>query len=361
MPDDSDSNAQPAVAIILVNYRGWRDTIECLESLFRLTYQNRSVFIVDNGSMDGSLERIAKWANGNLDIVLPTNPALTKYTSPRVKKPLSYALYSPNTFDDIFYSDPTKPPVLHLIQSVENRGFAAGNNLALGIASENPEYKHFWILNNDTVVEFNALTELVNRIESEPKIDMCGSTCCYYDRPELVQARGGATYNKWFAIARQIDMFLPVRQEINAAKIEKQMNYVAGASMLVSRDYLDTVGFMNERYFLYFEEIDWVTRGKRKKFKIGYAPKSMVYHKEGVSTGANDLAGTKTILTDFHGNRNRLLFTKQYHWYCLPTVWFALWISFVRRLFRGKWKLALQILGILFGRSRPIPRKRHFH
>ena len=85
----------PKVAIIILNWNGWKDTIECLESVFRNTYPNYQVIIVDNGSTDGSMGKIKKWAEGKQEILTPKpNHPLYHLSHPPVKKPIPYIYYT---------------------------------------------------------------------------------------------------------------------------------------------------------------------------------------------------------------------------------------------------------------------------
>ena len=112
------------------------------------------------------------------------------------------------------------------------------------------------------------------------------------------------------------------------------MKYVVGASMLVRKEVLDEVGLMNEDYFLYFEEIDWATRAK-KRFPLAYAPRSLVYHKEGGSTGTAPQSQLQPAMCDYYATRNRILFTRRFHRLSLPTVLAAVTGSFFYRFARG--------------------------
>jgi GT2 family glycosyltransferase len=128
------------------------------------------------------------------------------------------------------------------------------------------------------------------------------------------------------------------------------MNYVEGASMLVSRQFLIEVGLLCEDYFLYFEEADWAIRAEGR-FRPGYAPKSIVYHKVGGSIGTSSNPASKSITCDYFNIRNRLLFTRRFYPAALPTVWLVIVGALLLRLFLGKWDRAKMILRLLSSTS----------
>lgn len=274
----SRSSPTPGVYVVLVNWNGWADTVECLESVFRLRYPSYRVFVCDNASQDQSLERISAWAEGRLAVPTAEGSALRRLSSPPVRKPVTYALHQraeaergPRVADAVR---------LELVATGSNLGFAGGNNVALRCALARDDFEYAWLLNNDTVVEPDALDHLVGRMSESPKAGLCGSKLLEYEPPHAVQALGGATYNRWLGSARQIHSEHSGRAEA----VESRMAYVVGASMLVSKAFLRDVGLMSEDYFLFFEELDWVARA-RGRYGLAYAPGSVVYHKAGRSTG----------------------------------------------------------------------------
>ena len=280
---------KPLVYIVILNWNGWRDTLECLTSLEALTYDHYEIVVVDNASTDGSRERIR-----------------------------------------------TVYPNLTLIQSGANLGFAGGNNVGVKHALLH-DADFVWLLNNDTVVEKGALSQLVARAQSDPDIGMCGSTLIYYHNRDVVQAYGGGTYNKWLGLTKRLGHGSSRAEPVNAAEVERKLDYIEASSLLVSRVFLDRVGLMEETYFLYYEEIDWVTRA-RGQFKLGYAKDSVVYHKEGSSTGASDYATSpKSWTADYYSVRNRLLITRRFFPLALPTLYLSLTGVVVNRVRRRQW------------------------
>ncbi|MDQ3396755.1 MAG: glycosyltransferase family 2 protein [Deinococcota bacterium] len=293
----------PLVYIVILNWNGWRDTVECLASLNGLSYRNYRVVVVDNASSDGSVARIR-------------------------------AAY----------------PELTLLESERNGGFAAGNNLGLRHALAHAA-DYVWLLNNDTTVDPEALTYLVKRLREEPAAGMCGSKLHYYHDPDKLQALGGASYNKWFGTAKHLGQHQGAKEPVDLKRLERSMDYVVGASLLVSRAFLEDVGLLSEDYFLYFEEIDWATRAK-PRYRPALAEGSSVYHKEGASIGSSSGTPTeKSLLADYYSLKNRLVFTRKFYPEALPTVYLGLLVAAFNRMRRRQWDRVWMIAGIALGKD----------
>jgi GT2 family glycosyltransferase len=328
----------PSVCIIILNWNGWRDTIECLESVFRLEYASFRVIVCDNASGDHSLDHIANWASGDL-IAECSNLELQHLTSPPCAKPIPFLRIEPGELATL----ETRSEKLFLVQTGANLGFAGGNNVGLRIALGDGGLVYVWLLNNDTVVEPGALSSLVATMQERPHVGMCGSTLLYYHSPRTVQALGGSTFNRWTARVGHIGLGRDIEDPLPCREVEEALKYVVGASMMVSRPFLDQIGLMNEQYFLYFEEIDWTTRAKGK-FSMSYCSRSVVYHKEGGSTGSAPMAQDRSALTELYGSRSRILFTRTYYPSSLITVLLAVLMSALHRLLTRQNKNFLMLL-----------------
>lgn len=283
------------IYIIVLNYNNPHDTIECLKSLNQLVYENYKILLVDNASTDNS------------------NEVLNQYMKKEVASRIVY------------------------IRSSINNGYAAGNNIGIKYALEQGDLDYVWIINNDTLVEPETLTLMLKKMKSDSNIGICGSKLVYsWDRTRI-QGYGG-TYNKWLARSRHIT-------NLNELKA---IDYPIGASMLVSRQFLEKVGPMCEDYFLYFEEMDWVIRGKKYGFKISCATDAVVYHKEGGSISGDKRKEKVSKMGDFFSIRNRILFTKKTYPYCLPTVYLGLFIAIINRIRRKQIDRVSMILKCMF-------------
>jgi len=331
------TGVQPSVCILVLNWNGWQDTIECLESVFRLDYPSYHVIVCDNGSEDGSLEYIKAWAEGRLDVALPKDNPLRHLSSPPVSKPVAYVEYDREQAE-CGGDRQDKDCRLVLIQTGGNLGFAGGNNVGMRYALARDDFEYVWLLNNDTVVKPDTLSHLVQRMAVKPDAGMCGSTLLYYDKPENVQALGGARFNKWLGVSRHIGLLQPADQPVDALHIERRIAYIIGASMLVSKAFLQQIGLMSEDYFLYLEEFDWILSAKGR-YTLAYAPASAVYHKEGRSTGGNGLApADRSLVSDYYGLRNRLILARKFFPISMPSVWFGILASSLNRIRRRQWK-----------------------
>ncbi len=217
-------NDSPVVFILLLNWNGWRDTHECIVSLKNIEYLNCKLLVVDNDSVDDSVS-ILKSLHPDLDI----------------------------------------------LSSPSNLGFGGGNNLGIEYAiSRGADY--IWILNNDTVVSSNALTELVKAVEDDKTIGAVGSSILDFDFPHNIQAWGGGRVSFFLGSARNL------RKPGN-------INYITGASLLVRTSVLEEIKGFDEAFFMYWEDVDMSLRIQSLGWKITVADMSRVYHKESVSLG----------------------------------------------------------------------------
>jgi GT2 family glycosyltransferase len=331
-------------AILILNWNGWRDTLECLESVLRSAPAGQLVIVCDNASQDGSVERIREWAAGHLPAPVE-EPAMARYSTPPVPKPIAMVEYRREEAE-AGGGPQCRDARLVLIHTGGNLGFAGGNNVGLRFALTLPEVDRIWLLNNDTVVETDALGHLLRAVDRDPRIGICGSRLMHYYEPDRVQALGGGSYRHRAALPRLIGGGLTSAQVPPKEEVIRQLAYVTGASMLVTRRFLERVGLMSEEYFLYFEELDWSLRGG-DEFRPGYEPESVVYHKEGRSIGTG--GGKKSELSDLHFMRNRLRVTRRFFPGSLPTVRLALLVAAARRALRGDLKRALLVLKVLRG------------
>lgn len=329
--------------VILLNWNGWKDTIECLESLFRLNCPDFRVVVCDNASTDGSLEEIAAWARGEI-LAEPANPQLSRLSSPPFPKPIPYLEL---TREQAESGAASYEGQLVLIQTGANLGFAGGNNVGLRYALGDSTGHFFWLLNNDTVVEPDALSAMVRLMEQQPEIGLCGSLNLSYHNPREVEAQGGKTYCSWTGRVHTP----PLRMVNELDSCPAPMDFVNGASMLASRAFLEKVGLMEESYFLYFEELDWAMRAKGK-LKLGYARGSVIYHKEGAVIGSNRDRMKRSLLSEKYLSRNRVLFTKRFLPWALPSVLTSVCLAAAHRLClrdlrRAKVMLSFMLQGLM--------------
>ena len=324
----------PRVYILILNWNGWKDTVTCLESVLRLDYTNYQIIVCDNASSDDSIANIRKWAAGSLQLDMSRTPLGCALDSPIVK-PVRLIEYD-RAASEVIGRQPLEQNRLVLIHTGANLGFAGGNNVGIRFAMAKDNVDYIWILNNDTVVDPNALSELVGRASESYSIGIVGSTLCFFDAPTTVQSYGGGTFNVSRAMTCHIGEGekLCVLSENRVNWIEAQMAYVVGASMLVSKRFIECIGTMQEDYFLYFEEMDWAERSRRNsiQFRLAFAPRSIVYHKVGASVGTR----TKSLLSIRYLTVNRLRFIKRFYPGKLIFARFSVLWEGIKSLLKGR-------------------------
>ncbi|WP_176557785.1 glycosyltransferase family 2 protein [Sporolactobacillus terrae] len=229
---------QAAVAIVIVNWNGYKDTIECLESLNSNLYSNFKVFLVDNCSKNNSYELLQQDIDTNR-----------------------------------YHYD------IELMQTEENLGFAGGNNFALKKAMKQ-NYKYYWLLNNDTIAKADSLSLLVDFLDKNSNVGITGSKI-YYNNTNMIWFVGGKFNRKTGKIAHigYKDVDHGSYNQIT------EVDYITGCSMLVRHSVFEEIGLMKEDYFLYFEETDFNVRARKKGWDIKINPQSVIYHKVSISSG----------------------------------------------------------------------------
>ena len=325
------------ITAITVNWRRANDTILCIKSLLNVVNYNLNIVVCENGSSDESSSELKDFLHSIFQEYSRINSACAS-----------------EIIFDYFEKEVDKDsvPKLTLVLSLKNLGFAGGNNLAYRCISPVVRSDYIWFLNNDTEVEPDALSFMIKRMEDDEHIGICGATLVHAHDHKTVQALGGAKYQPLLGSVREIGSGLTWPCLVDQKAIESKMSYVSGASMLVSAAFLEKVGLMSEDYFLYYEEIDWATRARRAGFRLGYASKAVVYHKEGSVLGSGK-SPQRSALAEYYGVRNRLVVTRKFFPWALPTVYMFSWMQVAKRLFHGHYRRARLMAAVLlgFGRS----------
>ncbi|MCS6987036.1 MAG: glycosyltransferase family 2 protein [Sphingomonadaceae bacterium] len=329
------------LGVVIVNFRQSDATVECLESLLRIPGGFR-VVVVDNGSADGSVERLRAWARGDQPPPVVSGP-LARLSQPPVPKPLALAEPAAGEVGQ------GPVPRLSLIASPKNLGFAGGNNLATRFLLGDPAVDRIWYLNNDTVVEPTAVDQVLRTFETDPRIGMVGTQVRFYHAPRRLQALNGMTFRRLTGDGVPIHGGRSVSEPFDPKQVVDRTSFVLGASLAVSRAFLQTVGLMSERYFLYYEEMDWAARN-RGRFRIGFARGAIVYHKHGGSIGSSSVRGGRSALAEHYMLKSRLRYYLAHDPLLLPIVWTRGWLQTGVRLARGQPAKAVAMLRALFFR-----------
>jgi GT2 family glycosyltransferase len=303
--------------------------------------------VCDNDSADGSPEAILDWAQGTRSIEAPSHERLVKLVE-NTGRPDSVARIARATAEA---ADTRRNAALTLIDNGGNLGFAAGNNVGLRFALNQPDMTHVWLLNNDTLVDPDCLANMVARIAQETRPAVCGSIIHFFDQPEILQAIGGNCFNHRTGTAGcSQGRYLHEDESFDLPTIEQEVSYLSGCSMVLPRAFLTEVGLMSEEYFLYYEEIDWFTRADHR-FTLCVAEDAHLYHREGGSIGSSAWQRPASPLSDFHMFRSRLIYMRKFQPKSLYRAYINIGLIAVRRALAGHYKNAAAIIALLLGRN----------
>lgn len=279
------------IYIIILNYNGWADTIECLESVLRNNYPNYQVIVLDNNSPNNSMEYIKAWAEGKLDVwVNPTNP-LRKLSYPPVPKPIPYVYYNREEAEkggnpqiekklegQIPEGITTKYPLV-FIQTGENLGFAGGNNIGIKYALAKDDFDSIILLNNDTVIEKDSISKLFEAKENYRNKAIYGGRIYYYYDIDKIWYDGGH-FNEWLGRATHIKMGkrnIPI-------KPVSEVNFITFCLVLIPKQIIKEIGLLDESYFMYVEDLDYSYKIWKKSYKLYHVSSSQIWHKVGASS-----------------------------------------------------------------------------
>jgi GT2 family glycosyltransferase len=292
------------VAVLIVGFRNPSDIKSCLIALSGGSKSpSFDVFICENGGPSAYAQLLQ-------ELLEPQGPC----------RGIDEAATSPAFGSDRF----TKVRRLRLQQgtsdvwlgcAVGNLGYAGGINAWLDKIRSIPGWKGVWILNPDTEPQPGALAALVERAESGRK-GMVGSTIIDIETPDRVRCRGGLHWQQLTARTIAIGLGEPLNAPHDLLAIERAIDSPSGASMYVTRSCLQTIGNMDEKYFLFFEDLDW---GQRAKVcGLGYASASIVGHRRGTTTGSAGKPAAISRLSVYLQHRNGIHFVRTYFPWALP-------------------------------------------
>jgi len=301
---------KPHIVLIILNWNGWRMTLNCLESVAKVKTEGfgLEVVVVDNGSTDDSVEQIKKLMNSQVNELN-----------------------------------------IKLIENKENLGFVEGNNIGIKYALKQGA-DFVCLLNNDTRVKPDFLIELLKAASADKKIGVVGGKIYFekgfefhhdwYKKTDLGKviwyAGGLIDWNNVYSSHRGVD-------EVDQGQYDQieETDFVTGCLMLIKSEVFQKIGLLDEKYYLYCEDNDFCQRAKKAGFKLIYAPKAIVWHlNAGSSRSGSDLQ-------DYFMTRNRLLFG--FHW----APWrarIALLKESLKHLFFGRKWQKIGVRDFYFGR-----------
>jgi GT2 family glycosyltransferase len=242
----------PIVAIVILNWQNAPDTLDCLKSVMRLSYDNYYTIVVDNGSRDDSVRQIQ------------------------------------SAF-----------PEVNLIPLPDNLGYAAGNNAGIQEAMEQGT-DYIFVLNNDTLLEPDILKKLVNVAEKNPQVGMVGPKMYCYQPDNVIFAAGSVIEWKKGDIFHR-GMFTADQTWLDSNKPEP-VDFITGCGVLVRRELIETVGPLDLSFFLNYEDVEWCVRARRMGYEVWYTPDAALWHKVSATLGEASPANT------YYMTRNSLFF-----------------------------------------------------
>ena len=298
------------VWIVIVGYRNADDIKTCFRAIETQTYRSWGVIVCENGGPSAFSHLIE-----NLCEAPPSN-----MTS------------SPPEIRQVVGFQRTGHPCV-LLEARDNLGYAGAINAGLAYLTSDTEWQFVWILNPDTEAHPDALSSLLQKATSKA-YGIIGSRLVYRDT-NLIQAYGGV-WRKYTARGHSLGRSQPADADVDTPKIEQEMDYVLGASMLVSREYIDKIGPMDDRYFLYCEEVDWCMR--RRDFKLGYSHDSIVFHVQGTTIGSKGSPKERAPLAIFLDERNRILMARRFYPTSYPIIVCIAGLCLARYLKTADWR-----------------------
>jgi N-acetylglucosaminyl-diphospho-decaprenol L-rhamnosyltransferase len=287
------------VAVIVVGFRNAGDVRQCVASLARCEPQNFDIFVCENGGGAAFQDLCDGFAHDDM-------VTAQKFASDIL--PFSQCMAENEFVSLISYRLRETAISLFVGEAVENLGYAGAINSWLRSLLKQPGYVGFWILNPDTLAEPDALSELVKYAKSNRK-GMVGSRIVSTRDPSFVHSRG-LRWRPILASTEAVGFKAPANIGPDSGKLEEQLDAPSGASFYVTRECVEQIGLMDERYFLFFEDLDWGMRAK-KACGLGYADNSVVRHEGGTTIGSAGTRKEKSGLAVFLEFRNRILFVKQ--------------------------------------------------
>lgn len=272
------------VYIVLINYNGFDDTIDCVESIRKNKYNNYRIVIVDNQSTDDSPQKLKETYGKDSDVIL--------------------------------------------ILSKANLGFSGGNNLGIKKALED-KADYVMLLNNDTIIDERCIERLVSKSKQHEDCAFITGKILYYYEPEKIWFAGGE-YEIYKGSGRHFGIGEIDHGQFNE---EKELSFACGCLVFMSRKCVETVGLMPEEYFLYGEDTAYSLEATKRKIKIIYDPEPVIYHKISASTSKI------SNMTGYYVIRNRLYIIRKYNkGISKPMAYFFTTVHVLKGIIKGKYQ-----------------------
>jgi len=263
--------ALPRVSIIIINWNGYEYTKACLDSLIVCNYPNFRICLVDNASTDGSADLLA-----------------------------------------------TEYPVHYMIRLTENTGFTGGNNAGMKWALDQG-FDYILLLNNDTTVEPDFLNYLIEALQANLSLAAVQPKMYFmHDKTKIWNAGGG--FNQYMGITRSIGS-----GHVDKGKFDhsEYTEWITGCCILVRAEVIRQVGMLDDRFFAYWEDVDWSFRMKAVGWELWYEPKAKIYHVAGAASNSKQKGkeGFLSPMAIYLEVRNHMIIVKKYG----KMPWVVLW------------------------------------
>ena len=283
------------LAIVLVNWNSYELTRDTLESLAKSIYTNFDIIVVDNGSIDESVDLLKK------------------------------------NFPNII-----------LIKLDSNKGFTGGNNVGMQFALGH-DYEYIMMLNNDVLVDTHFLIPLITKMEEDKTIGAVQPLIYFHHDTNLIW-NAGSTFNALLGIC-DTPNYNHKDPEHQFTSISKKIDWITGCAFMIRASVLKKTGLLKEGFFIYYEDVDLSFRIKAAGYSLSYVPTSVIYHIAGMSQKSKIKGKEGFVSPKVHylNARNRIWFLKQHTpFWAIPTVigyhifyFFSIGFYFI---FRARWQ-----------------------
>jgi len=284
--DCISDNRSPSVCFILLNWKGCDDSIDCLDSMTKLSYANYCAIVVDNASGDDSIPRLRAWAQSK---EIPISEYAFNSAEEGTRQ-----ISGQDALDSGFRQ-------LILVSASYNTGFCAGNNIGMALAAESGA-DYLFVLNNDTLLDPNVLEPLVRTARSHEEVGLFGPLICYADPKDRIWWAGGG-FSNWLTPYYRLQ---GERREIVRGEEPYETQWVSGCATFVPVEIYRKLGGFDESFFIWCDEWDLALRVTKAGYKLFVVPSSVLYHKVGKSLGIT------SPLVFFYSQRNMLILRRRY-------------------------------------------------
>ncbi|MGB9902666.1 glycosyltransferase family 2 protein [Methanothrix sp.] len=269
---------------IILNYNNYLDTKECIESIHHSIHPVDCIILVDNGSKDGSIEKLEK----------------------------EYGLSNK----------------IKIIKNKINLGFSGGVNIGIQQILRATNVEYILLINNDALIDVNCLTELLKVASKSEDIGIVGPRIFYFKDNDRIW-QGGGYFSKL-----KSGIVVPEKNRLSKqclADKEKEVDFISGCVMLVSKKVFEKVGLFDEDFFFYSEDVDFCLRAKKAGFSLFYVPSAIAWHK--ISNISKDRTSPFAL---YHLARSRLIMLRKNfpYWYFLYSILIQFFIYTPYRLWQ---------------------------